>query len=62
LKATKKKILELQQKIMEINKHYEEMQKAIEDSKGLVKVKKQRMKEVQLEIRAKADVEIAYCN
>jgi len=47
---------------MEMNKHYEEMQKAIEDSKGLVKVKKQRMKEVQLEIIAKADVEIAYCN
>jgi hypothetical protein len=29
-----------------MNKHFEEMQKAIKDSKGLVDVKKQRMKEV----------------
>jgi hypothetical protein len=38
------------------------MQKAIEDSKGLVKVEKQRTKEVQLEIITTTDVEIAYCN
>jgi hypothetical protein len=31
---------------VEINKHSDEMQKSIEDSKGLVEVKKQRMKEV----------------
>jgi hypothetical protein len=36
------------------------MQKAIEDSKGLIEVEKQQTKEVQLEIIAKANVEIRY--
>jgi hypothetical protein len=53
LKAIEKKILELQQKIMEMNKHSEEMQKVVKDSKGLIEVKKQRTKEVRLEIITK---------
>ncbi len=38
------------------------MQKAMEDSKKLVEVEKQKMKQVRLEIIAKADVEITYRN
>jgi hypothetical protein len=46
LKATKKKILELQHKIVEMNKHSAKMKETVEDSKGLIEVKKQRMQEV----------------
>jgi hypothetical protein len=45
-----------------MNKHSKEMQKAMEDSKKLVEVEKQKMKQVRLEIIAKADVEITYRN
>ncbi len=45
-----------------MNKHFEEMQKTFEDSKALVKVGKQRTKEVRLEIITKADAKIAYHN